>query len=95
MPEPTEKVRLHDIEGVARLSGTDENGNAWIEFELDPFAADCDCDGEECEFDTCPRLGTDCDICGDRIDSGWTRLDGGEDVCSVHIEFADEAESES
>jgi len=31
-------IKLTNIEGISRLSGTDEQGNAWIQFEVDYFA---------------------------------------------------------
>ncbi len=81
-----ETIRLHNLQGFARKSGTDDSGNAWIEFELDAYAIDCDCDGPECDPDVCPRLGTECSICGDRIESGWLCLDGGDEVCDRHVQ---------
>lgn len=73
--------------GAARLSGEDENGCQWIEFSMDPFAGDCECEGPECDPDTCPRFVTECSICGGLISSGWTCLSGGEDVCSDHVRY--------
>ena len=65
-------INLTNIEGIARLSGTDDQGNAWIQFEVDYFAEQTD--GE-------------CIICGETLADGWMCLDGGEEVCSSHIEY--------
>jgi len=65
-----ETITLHDITGFARKGGTDEHGNAWIEFEVDAFAEQ--------------EPGT-CSICEAELESGWMCLDGGEEVCDEHI----------
>jgi len=65
-------IKLTNIEGISRLSGTDEQGNAWIQFEADYFAEQTD--GE-------------CHICGEPLAAGWVRLDGGDEVCSDHVQF--------
>jgi len=65
-------IKLTNIEGISRLSGTDEHGANWIQFEVDYFAEQMD--GE-------------CAICGETLASGWLCLDGGEEVCSSHIEY--------
>jgi len=31
-------IKLHDVQGFSRLSGIDEDGCQWIEFEVDYFA---------------------------------------------------------
>jgi hypothetical protein len=64
-------IRLHDIEGISRLSGTDASGNKWIQFEVDYFAEQHD--GE-------------CSICAAVLTQGWMCLDGGDEVCGEHIE---------
>ena len=66
-------IKLTNIEGISRLSGTDDQGNAWIQFVVDYFAEQTD--GE-------------CRICGEPLADGWMCLDGGEEVCSDHVEFA-------
>lgn len=68
----SETIKLHDIEGFARKSGTDEHGCQWIEFEVDYLAEQ--------------EVGT-CSICESEIESGWLCLDGGEEVCSDHVEL--------
>jgi hypothetical protein len=78
-------IRLHNVTGFARRSGTDQDGNEWTEFELDPFSGDCECAGPECDPDTCPRFVTQCSICDAAIGSGWMCLDGGEEVCEEHV----------
>lgn len=65
-------ITLTNIEGIARLSGTDEAGNKWVQFKVDYFAEQTD--GE-------------CIICEDTLTSGWLCLDGGEEVCSSHIAY--------
>ena len=67
-----EAIKLHNIVGIARHTGTDKNGNNWTEFEVDYLANQVD--GE-------------CSICGATLTSGWVCLDGGEEVCAEHIEF--------
>lgn len=65
-----EKIVLHDVEGIARKSGTDQNGCAWLQFEVDYFAEQED--GE-------------CSICGATIFKGWLCMDGGDEVCDEHV----------
>ena len=65
-------INLTNIEGIARLSGTDEHGSSWIQFEVDYLADQHD--GE-------------CIICGENLTSGWMCLDGGDEVCSGHVEY--------
>ena len=76
MTRTHETIVLHDIQGIARKSGTDADGNHWIEFEVDYMAEQTD--GK-------------CAICGSALMSGWMCLDGGEEVCSHHIEFKQES----
>jgi len=70
--EEAKMIKLTNIEGIARLSGTAENGASWIQFEVDYLA-------EQTEGE--------CAICGETLVSGWMCLDGGEEVCSSHIEY--------
>ena len=72
----TEIIRLHDVQGIARKSGMDEHGNAWIEFDTDYFAE---------------QEPGECSICGATIESGWLCLDGGEEVCHSHVEYDHES----
>ncbi len=65
-------IKLHDIEGISLLSGTDDSGCTWTQFEVDYFAEQED--GE-------------CSLCGAALSSGWMCLDGGEEVCADHIEL--------
>lgn len=71
-----EKIVLHDIEGFARKSGTDQHGCQWIEFTVDYGALEED--GECC-------------ICGATLTSGWLCLDGGDEVCDKHVEVTEAA----
>ena len=66
------EIKLHNIEGIARLSGEDKNGNKWLQFEVDYLAGQED--GK-------------CSICGAALPQGWMCLDGGEEVCTNHIEY--------
>ena len=65
-------IRLHNIEGISRRSGTDEHGCQWTEFTVD-YGAEQE-DGE-------------CSICGETLSSGWMCLDGGDEVCADHVEL--------
>ena len=65
-----EHIHLWNVEGTARKSGEDFNGNKWMEFEVDPLAE---------------QLPGKCCICGTELENGWTCLDGGDEVCSDHI----------
>jgi len=64
-----ETIRLHDLQGISRRGGTDEQGNQWIEFEVD----------------LAQQMACECSICGATIESGWLCLDGGEKVCNAHV----------
>ena len=72
-------IELHDIEGIARLSGTDDHGNNWIQFTVDYFAEQTDGQCSECDA---------------VISEGWVCLDGGEEVCSEHIVIAQHGNDE-
>lgn len=50
--------------------GQDEEGNEWLEFEIDVFAE---------------QLPGECSICGKKIESGFMCLDGAEEVCADHV----------
>jgi hypothetical protein len=63
-------VRLHDVQGVAVLTGTDQHGSTWTQFTVDPFAGQ-----EEGE----------CSVCGQPLTEGWLCLDGGGEVCDQHV----------
>lgn len=71
---PMETIILSNVEGIARLTGTDEHGNQWTQFAVDYMA-------EQVEGECC--------ICGETLESGWLCLDGGEECCDDHVEFAD------
>ncbi|OPZ86751.1 MAG: hypothetical protein BWY76_00801 [bacterium ADurb.Bin429] len=70
--EETRVIRLHDVEGIAKLAGVDDDGLHWVQFEVDEFA------GQE------PGI---CGICGAALQSGWLCGDGGEEVCDRHIQL--------
>jgi hypothetical protein len=65
-------IRLHHIEGIARRTGIDENGNWWTQFEVDTFAE---------------QEPGECCLCGAQLESGWLCLDGGDEVCECHVEY--------
>ena len=74
-----EVIVLSDIEGIARLSGTDQYGAVWSEFDAEYT--------DEDEQETCS-------ICEADLPSGWVCLDdGSQAVCSDHIYFADQEEA--
>lgn len=87
MTTDIEKIILLNVEGIARKSGTDQHGRAWIQYDIDPLARDPDhclqsCDGFECDPDTCPRFYDECAECRQKFYvSGWLCLDGGETAC--------------
>lgn len=54
-----------DIEGVG-----DAAALAFVEHEIDAFASDCECDGPECDPETCPRFCSECSECGASVPSG-------------------------
>ena len=74
-----EVVRLRRIigEGIGRLSGKDDQGNEWMQFEVDYLAE---------------QEPGECCICGKEIESGWLLLDGGEEVCDDHVIYTTERE---
>lgn len=73
-------VKLHNVEGIARLSGVEYHDGAvshYIQFEVDYLAE---------------QLPGECNICGLEIESGWVRFDGGEECCDEHVEIVSYAE---
>lgn len=68
-----ETITLHDIHGTSILSGTDSGGSQWVQFTVDYFA---------------DQLDGECCICSAILESGWLCLDGAEEVCDSHVEFA-------
>lgn len=86
-PELMEELRYHDkiildnLEGIARVSGTDKHGSIWMETEFEPFFEDF-VETEEVE-----GVWPTCDICEKEMYSGWICLDGGDEVCGDHILF--------
>jgi hypothetical protein len=64
---------------------------AWMEYEVDPLAGSCDCEGPECDPETCPRFGDDCSCCGARVGEGAADglllMDGGDIYCDECIEW--------
>ena len=67
-----ETVTLTNVQGIARKSGTDCDGNVWTQYEVDYLAEQED--GE-------------CTICGEQLQDGWLCLDGGDEVCNYHVEI--------
>lgn len=75
--EPAARVIcLHDVDGIAVLSGTDEDGCTWTQFTVDEFA------------EQQPGI---CGICGAELRSGWMCGDGGEEVCDDHVQIMEAA----
>lgn len=72
-----ESIILRNIEGSSRLSGEDQHGAQWIQFEVD-YGAEQQPGG--------------CCVCGQEIESGWTCLDGGEECCDEHVRYERDAE---
>jgi len=67
-------IELHDVEGIARLSGTCKDGCTWLQYELDQSM--CDLPDGEVYTDTC------CE-CGKEMISGWVNMDdGSEQACN-------------
>ena len=69
-----ETIALYNVEGTAKLSGIDEYGNNWVQFEVDHFAEQ--------------EVG-ECAICDAELKSGWICLDGGDEVCASHVSLFD------
>lgn len=69
-----ENIILTGISGMGCLSGIDQNGARWIQFQVDYFAEQVD--GE-------------CSGCGAVLACGWMCLDGGEEVCGDHVTLED------
>lgn len=65
-----ETIILSDVEGISRLSGTDQHGARWTQFEVDYLAE---------------QVPGECCICGATLESGWLCLDGGDEVCDEHV----------
>lgn len=59
----------------------DYPGVTWSSYTVEPFTRECECEGPECDPDTCPRLSDTCEECGQAFSSGWVCMDGGETVC--------------
>jgi len=65
-------IRLQGIQGISKLSGTDQHGLTWTQFEVDYLAEQED--GE-------------CVECHDTLSSGWMCMDGGDELCAEHVRF--------
>jgi hypothetical protein len=66
----SENIVLTNVEGITRKSGTDQHNCQWTEFAVDSFAE---------------QEPGECQVCGKTIHSGWTCLDGGDEVCDAHV----------
>lgn len=73
LPEP---VRV-DEDG----NDLDHPGIAWSAYDVDPYTRECECEGPECDPETCPRFVDVCETCHATFSSGWVCLDGGECAC--------------
>ena len=58
--------------GIAKLSGTDNHGMVWAQFEVDYLAEETD--------------GT-CSACQDQSSEGWLCLDDSEELCDECVDF--------
>ncbi len=67
-----EQITLHGVEGFVRKSGIDENGNEWVQFDVDYLAE---------------QVPGNCVICSNEIESGFMCLDDGDEVCSYHVKY--------
>ena len=67
-----EGIQLSNVEGMGILSGTDQNGNVWTQFQVDYLAE---------------QLDGECSECGATISEGWLCMDGGEELCNNHVQF--------
>jgi hypothetical protein len=66
----------------------------WTLYTIDPFTRNCECDGPECNPETCSRFADDCDECGKRFyRSGWLCLDGGETACEACVSLRTDSDS--
>lgn len=63
----------------------------YTEHEVDSGLADCECEGPECDPETCPRFGSECSSCGSRVPSGdgVVLMDGGEVFGECCIDWID------
>ena len=97
-----DKIKLYNVEGIARKSGIDGDGNKWIEYELDvqtvSVCDDCE-EGKTIPIE-CGCYLDECCECGTSIESGWLCLDGGDTACvdcvevtNRHIENLGQAET--
>ena len=67
--------------GIAKLSGTDNHGMVWTQFEVDYLAEDLIINGVYQVSD-----GT-CSACQDQISEGWLCLDDSEELCDECVDF--------
>lgn len=73
-------ITLHARTGYTRYGGTDEDGNGYLAYDLDPYHDPCDnedCDHELCMLDQCQ----DCDA---PMDHGYVCMDDGSVVLCVN-----------
>lgn len=72
-----ETITLYDVdrEWYMHASGKDEHGCIWTAFEVDTFA---------------DQFPGECSICGAEIMEGFQCLDGGEEVCHAHVQYAED-----
>lgn len=91
METNADKIKLVKVEHSPHGTGSwgeDAEGCHWQTYNIDPFCRDCDCGGDECNPDDCPRFYDECENCGKRIyESGWMCMDGGDVVCHDCIDY--------
>lgn len=75
-------IYLESTEGFARKSGKCADSDCVLtEFDIDPFARECECDGV-CDPTHCARFIETCSECDKDFEiRGWINLDGGEVYC--------------
>jgi hypothetical protein len=87
-----ETVKLTNVEGFARLSGTDQHSNLWVQFEVDPFTTNgLDMVNGDDNFSLDYEFEETCPECGTAMTSGWLCMDGGESLCNDHVEIINRA----
>jgi hypothetical protein len=64
-------IKLFDVGGISRLSGNDNHGCIWTQFEVDYYGQ---------------QEPGECVLCGNIIPfTGWLCMDGGDEVCEYHV----------
>ena len=67
-----DKIRLTNITGICRFSGTCQDDCTWTQFEVNSQAE---------------QEPGECCICGKTTESGWLCMDGGDEACEDCVEW--------